>query len=224
MIKGFAQYITATDEGGNMRVLVGCEFSGTVRDAFIAQGHDAWSCDILRTESEGPHYQGSVLDILSQNWDLAIFHPPCTYLTNSGVRWLYHADGSRNEARWQMMADAARFFQALLNAPIPRIAIENPIMHRHARALIDTPYAQVIQPWMFGHGETKATCLWLKNLPPLKPTNIVAGRESRIHRLPPSPDRWKERSKTYQGIADAMVEQWGGPAESRLFHQIAMFV
>jgi hypothetical protein len=193
-----------------MRVLVACEFSGTVRRAFRALGHDAWSCDLLPSEDNSPyHIQRDVISILDQNWDLMIAHPPCTYLANSGVRWLY-IDGERNEARWALMAYATAFFERVLAAPIPMIAVENPIMHKHARALIDTPYSQIIQPWMFGHGETKATCLWLKHLPLLRVTRTVSGREGRIHKLSPSPDRWKERSKTYEGIATAMAEQWGG--------------
>lgn len=190
-----------------MRVLVACEYSGTVRDAFIRRGHEAMSCDLLPTESEGPHYQGDVFDIIDQNWDLMIAHPPCTYLCNSGVRWLYKGE-ELNTERWEQMREAINFFMRLKEANIPRIAIENPIMHRHAKGTIGEQ-TQVIQPWQFGHGETKATCLWLKNLPPLTPTNIVDGREARIHKLPPSKDRWKIRSTTYIGIAEAMAEQWG---------------
>jgi hypothetical protein len=203
-----------------LRVLVACEYSGVVRDAFIAHGHDAVSCDLLPSDREGPHIQGNVLDVLDMGWDLMIAHPPCTYLTNSGVRWLY-IDGERNEARWALMAYATAFFQTLLNAPIPRICIENPIMHKHARALIDTPYSQVIQPWQYGHGETKATCLWLKNLPLLTPTNIVSGRDGRVHKLPPSPDRWKLRSTTYTGIGAAMASQWGAIRQPELFGELA---
>jgi len=187
-----------------MRVLVACEFSGRVRDAFLARGHDAVSCDLLPTESPGPHIQGDVREILAEGWDLMIAHPPCTYLCNSGVSWLYRRPG-----RWEKMREAALFFRQLLEAPIPRICVENPIMHKYAVEIIGRRQDQVIQPWMFGHGETKATCLWLKNLPPLRPTNIVEGREQRLHRLPPSPDRWKERSRTYPGVARAMAEQWG---------------
>jgi hypothetical protein len=187
-----------------MKVLIACEFSGTVRDAFAARGHDAWSCDLLPTESAGQHYVGDVRDILYDGWDLMIGHPPCTYLANSGVQWLY-----RREGRWEQMREGAEFFRMLLNAPIPRIAIENPIMHRYAKEIIGAPPTQTVQPWMFGHGESKATCLWLKNLPALTPTNIVSEREQRIWKLPPSTDRWKLRSVTYAGIADAMAEQWG---------------
>lgn len=188
-----------------MKVLVACEFSGIVRDAFRKLGHDAWSCDILPTESNPQyHYQCDIFDVLDNGWDLMIAHPPCTYLTNSGVRWL-HTDPTR----WDKMRDGANFFKTLLNANIPRIAVENPIPHKYALEIIEDKYTQIIQPWMFGHGETKATCLWLKNLPKLKPTNIVEGREQKVHLMPPSPDRWKERSRTYQGIANAMAEQWG---------------
>ena len=199
-----------------MRVLVGCEFSGVVRDAFAARGHDAWSCDLLPSERPGQHIQGDVLGILEDGWDLAIFHPHCTYLTNAGVRHLHDRVESRNgvkakvagSERWVAMFEGAAFFNRLAASPIPRIAIENPIPHKYARALIG-PYTQLIQPWQFGHGETKATCLWLKNLPILTPTNIVEGRTARVHREPPGPDRWKNRSRTFEGIAQAMAEQWG---------------
>ena len=181
-----------------MRVLVACEFSGTVRDAFRARGHDALSCDLLPTEQPGPHYQGPVEDILGDGWDIMIAHPPCTHLAVSGARWW--KDKRREQAA------ALDFVRLLLAAPIPRIALENPI------SIISTAIRkpdQIIQPWQFGHGETKATCLWLCGLPPLVPTNIVPGREARIHKMPPSPDRWKERSRTYAGIAAAMAAQWG---------------
>ena len=181
-----------------LRVLVACEFSGTVRDAFIARGHEALSCDLLPTDSPGPHYLGDVRDVLDRGWDLMIAHPPCTHLAVSGSRWF------KNKAVEQ--AEALDFVRLLLNAPIERIALENPISVISSK--VRKP-DQIIQPWQFGHGETKATCLWLKNLPLLKPTNVVDGREARIHRLPPSPDRWKIRSKTFQGIADAMAAQWG---------------
>lgn len=183
-----------------MKVLVACEYSGRVRDAFIRMGHDAISCDLLPTDSHGPHYQGDVLDIINDGWDLMIAHPPCDHLAVSGARWFKEkqADG-RQQA-------AIDFFMKLVNADIPKIAIENPI------SIMSTRYRkpdQIIQPWMFGHGETKATCLWLKNLPKLVPTNIVDGREARIHKLPPSPERWKLRSTTYLGVAEAMAQQWG---------------
>jgi len=184
--------------------LIACEFSGVVRDAFLARGHDAWSCDLLPTEKPGPHYQGDVYGFWRQSWDLLIAHPPCTYLANSGVRWLYNADGSYNTERWAAMQEAAAFFWSLFHAPVARICIENPIPHKHANL---PRYTQTIQPWQFGHGETKRTCLWLRGLPPLKPTDIVSGRQPRVHHAPPSKDRWKERSRTYPGIAAAMAEQ-----------------
>ena len=181
-----------------MKVLVACEYSGTVRDAFLRLGIDAMSCDLLPTDSKGPHYQGSVLDILDQGWTHMIAHPPCTHLAVSGARWF--------KDKQQEQKDALEFVQQLMDAPVPHIAIENPISVISSK--IRKP-DQIIQPWMFGHGETKATCLWLKNLPKLHPTDIVDGREQRIHNLPPSKDRWKLRSLTYKGIADAMAMQWG---------------
>lgn len=184
-----------------MKVLIACEYSGVVRDAFIAAGHDAMSCDILPTESPGSHYQGDVRDVLHEGWDLMIAHPPCTHLAVSGARWF---KDKRREQR-----EALEFVRLLLNAPIDRIALENPVSIISSQ--IRKP-DQVIQPWQFGHGETKATCLWLKNLPLLEPTDIVEGREQRIWKLPPSPDRAKLRSRTYEGIAAAMAAQWGIPA------------
>jgi len=183
-----------------LRVLVACEYSGAVRDAFIKNGHEAMSCDLLPAEAPGPHYQGDVRDVLDYPWDLMIAHPPCTHLSVSGAR---HFEAKRIDGRQQA---AVSFFMMLAKADIPQIAIENPvcIMSRLWRKP-----DQIIQPWQFGHGETKATCLWLKGLHPLKPTSIVEGREDRIHKMPPGPDRWKERSRTYQGIADAMAQQWG---------------
>jgi hypothetical protein len=191
-----------------VRVLVACEFSGIVRDAFTARGHDAMSCDLLPSESPGPHHQGSVLEVILGGWDLMIAHPPCTYLANSGVRWLYGGKGTeRDEDRWRQMRLAAWFFEELLYAPaIPRVAVENPIMHRHAELPKPT---QIVQPWMFGHGETKATGLWLRGLSPLVPSDVVAGRAPRVHHASPGPDRWKERSRTLPGIAAAMAAQWG---------------
>jgi len=183
-----------------VRVLVACEYSGAVRDAFIRMGHDAMSCDLLPTDEPGPHYQGDVRDVINGCWDLMIAHPPCTHLSVSGAR---HFEAKKLDGRQQ---SAISFFMMLAKADIPRIAVENPVC---IMSSIWRKPDQVIQPWQFGHGETKATCLWLKGLPLLKPTNIVDGRESRIHRMAPSPDRWKERSKTYQGIADAMAHQWG---------------
>lgn len=183
-----------------MKVLIACEYSGRVRDAFIAKGHDAWSCDLLPTDAPGPHFQCDVADILNNDWDLMIAHPPCTHLAVSGARHFAAKKASG-------VQDAALdFVRMLLNANIPKIALENPISIISSR--IRKP-DQIIQPWQFGHGETKATCLWLKNLPKLAPTNIVDGRSDRIHKMPPSPDRWKLRSTTYQGIAGAMAEQWG---------------
>ena len=196
-----------------MRVLVACEYSGTVRDAFASLGHDAMSCDILPTDVAGKHYQGNVLDVLDDGWDLMIAHPPCTYLTNAGVTWLH-----RDPARWNLLDEGAAFFKLLLDAKIPRIAVENPIMHKYAKERIGgIRQSQVVQPWMFGHMEQKATCLWLKNLPLLTPTNNVKdemmklpkNQRERLHYLPPSPTRWKERSKTFDGIAQAMAQQWG---------------
>lgn len=219
-----------------MRVLIGCEYSAVVRDAFRARGHDAWSADLLPTEGDPRwHIQGDILDVLDNGWDLAIFHPTCTYLSNSGVRWLWHSYGEtklRNSERMAKVDEAAKFFAKLYSAPIPRIAVENPIMHGYGKSMIvralERPTgmpmladadrfspSQVIQPWMFGHGETKATCLWLKNLPKLTPTDIVAGREARVHRMAPGADRWKERSRTLPGIAAAMAAQWERLGELR---------
>lgn len=182
-----------------MRVLVACEFSGVVRDAFGNAGNFAMSCDLLPSEStQRKHWQGDVREILSDGWDLMIAHPPCTHLAVSGARWFKDKVTEQEEA--------LRFVQTLMDAPIPKICIENPISIISSR--IRKP-DQIIQPWQFGHGETKATCLWLKNLPALIPTNIVEGREAKVHRMPPGPDRWKERSRTYAGIAKAMAEQWG---------------
>ena len=183
-----------------MRVLIACEFSGTVRRAFRALGHDAWSCDLLPAEDSSPHHviEDALVTACGGPWDLMIAHPPCTHLAVSGARWF------KEKRREQ--DDALLFVQRLLNAPIKRIALENPISIISSR--IRKP-DQIIQPWQFGHGETKATCLWLKNLPKLIPTNIVEGREARVHKMPPGPDRWKDRSRTFAGIAQAMAEQWG---------------
>ncbi|KVL67383.1 hypothetical protein [Burkholderia ubonensis] len=200
-----------------MKVLVACEYSGAVRDAFRALGHDAMSCDLLPTEVDGPHYQGDVRDIINEGWDLMVAHPPCTYLTVAGVRWLYHPEDKHMPThtrrphpkypnRRKDMEDGLDFVRFLMNAGIPRIAIENPVSVISSQ--VRKP-DQVIQPWMFGHGETKATCLWLKGLPKLTPTNVVEGREARVHMMPPGPDRWKERSRTFPGIAQAMASQWG---------------
>ena len=197
-----------------MRVLIACEYSGVVRRAFAARGHDAWSCDLLPSEDHAnQHIIGDARDLLGDGWDLLmVAHPPCTRLCNSGVRWLSRPPKGKTLAQmWADLDEAANLFSAFWNAPIDRVAVENPIMHRHARERIRNfaPASQQLQPWQFGHGETKATCLWLKNLAPLRPTNIVEGRTQRVHRMSPSPNRWRERSRTYQGIADAMAEQWG---------------
>jgi hypothetical protein len=215
-----------------MRILVACEFSGVVRDAFVVRGHDAMSCDLLPSERARPdgwdgHYQGDVLELLndpSHEFDLMIAHPPCTYLCNSGVLRLYRGGKKINgpdEARWEEMRRAAQFFRALLDAPIERVCVENPVMHGYAQKIIKTSYTQRIQPYNFGEDASKGTCLWLKNLPPLVATSYVEPRlvdglprwsnqtDSNQNRLGPSPDRGKIRSRTYQGIADAMAEQWG---------------
>jgi hypothetical protein len=186
-----------------VKVLIACEYSGRVRDAFIRAGHDAMSCDLLPTDAPGPHYEGSLFDVIDYPWDLMIAHPPCTHLAVSGSR---HFDVKRMDGRQQ---SAVAFFMQIVRRSehIKRVAIENPV------CVMSSLYRkpdQVIQPWMFGHGETKATCLWLKNLPKLRPTDIVDGREARIHKMPPSADRWKLRSETYAGIAQAMADQWGG--------------
>jgi hypothetical protein len=210
-----------------MRVLIGCERSGVIRDAFRDRGHDAWSCDLLPADDKSPfHYEQDIFEVIQKGgWDLGIFHPPCTFLTNAGVRWLHEHVQSRNgkkptisgKARWTEMEKGAAFFFALLNSPIPKIAVENPIPHKYAVNLIGRKYDQIVQPWMFGHTECKATCFWLKGLPKLVPTNDVKTamlllpkrEQQRLHYLPPSPDRWKIRSKTFDGIAQAMAEQWG---------------
>ena len=182
-----------------MKILIACEYSGTVREAFNKLGHDAWSCDILETEIPGNHLQCDVREIIGDGWDVMIAHPPCTHLAVSGARWF--------KDKKVEQAEALEFVRLLLNAPIERIALENPIsiISSHIRKP-----DQIIQPWQYGHGETKATCLWLKNLPKLQPTNIVEGREQRIWKMPPGKNRWKERSRTFTGIAQAMATQWGG--------------
>jgi site-specific DNA-cytosine methylase len=189
---------SAVRAGGVMRVLVACEFSGVVRDAFAALGHDAWSCDLLPTEAPGNHIEGDVLAVLDQGWDVMVAHPPCTHLAVSGARWFGEKRAEQEEA--------LAFVRALLDAPIPRIALENPVSIISSRI---RPPDQIIQPHYFGHGETKATCLWLKQLPPLFATMLVPGREARVHKMPPGPNRWKERSKTLPGVAAAMAAQWG---------------
>ena len=188
-----------------MKILIACEYSGTVREAFSKLGHDAWSCDILETEIPGNHLQCDVREILSDGWDMMIAHPPCTHLAVSGARWF--------KDKKVEQAEALEFVRLLLNAPIKRIALENPIsiISSHIRKP-----DQIIQPWQYGHGETKATCLWLQNLPKLQPTNIVEGREQRIWKMPPGENRWKERSRTFEGIAQAMANQWGNiPTETK---------
>lgn len=182
-----------------MRVLVACEFSGAVRRALRERKHDAWSCDLLPAEDGSPHHlQCDVLGLLGDGWDMLIAHPPCTHLAVSGARWF--------KEKLEQQAHALEFVRTLLAAPVPRIALENPVSIISSR--IRKP-DQILQPWQFGHGETKATCLWLKNLPRLRPTRIVSGRAARVHRMPPGPERWKERSRTFPGIAAAMAEQWG---------------
>jgi hypothetical protein len=198
-----------------MRVLVACEYSGRVRDAFVRAGHDAMSCDLLPTDVPGPHYEGSLFDVIDYPWDLLIAHPPCTHLAVSGSR---HFAAKKMDGRQQ--AGVAFFMQIVRRSDhIRRVAIENPVCIMSS--LWRKP-DQVIQPWQFGHGETKATCLWLKGLPLLQPTDIVAGRENRIHRMPPSADRWKKRSETFTGIAEAMAAQWGAePAQLELLAGVA---
>lgn len=192
-----------------MDVLVACEYSGIVRDAFTNLGHNAISCDFLESEKPGHHYLGDVRDIIfSKKWDIVIAHPPCTMLCNSVVRWLYNRDGSINQDRWYLMVKAAEFFKWFLELPFPFIAVENPIMHKHAAKIIGMNAAQFIHPWEHGHGETKATGLWLKGLPKIVPTNVVDGREHRVWKLSQNNNGWKERSRTFPGIASAMATQW----------------
>lgn len=186
-----------------MKILIACEYSGIVRDAFIRRGFDAVSCDLLPTESPGPHIQGDVLDVLNQGWDMMVGHPPCTYLSNSGVRWLHE-----RPERWQQMRNGAEFFNRLKNAPIEHIALENSRPHKYAVELIGN-YDQCVQPYHFGDEETKGICLWLKGFPPLMSTVITTTREARVWRMPPGPDRQKARSRFFPGVADAMADQWG---------------
>jgi len=206
-----------------MKVLIACEFSGIVREAFRKKGHDAWSCDLLPTEIPGQHIQYDAGAVIWEDWDLIIAHPPCTYLANSGVRWLFDAKGYKILDRWDKLAYAISFFNTIKDMADydkTRVCIENPIPHKYARDGFIHPtnaeildgigdYTQIIHPWQFGHGETKATCLWLQRLPKLQPTNIVDGRVPRVHHESPGPDRWKNRSRTFHGIANAMAEQWG---------------
>ena len=199
-----------------LKVLVACEYSATVRDAFRALGHDAWSCDLLPTDGDPIyHVQGDALALAyGHDWDLMIAHPPCTYMTNAGVTWLH-----KDPTRWEKLDEGAAFFKALWDAPIQRIAIENPVMHKYAKERIGgMQQNQTIQPYQFGHMEQKATCLWLKGLMPLRPTTdlkaetkaLPDNQRQRLHYLPPSADRWKLRSTTFKGIAEAMADQWGG--------------
>lgn len=203
-----------------MKVLIACEFSGIVRDAFAAKGHDAWSCDLLPTERPGQHFQEDIFHVLHssryQNWDLIIAHPPCTYLCNSGVQWL-----KKDAGRTDKMRKAAIFFRSLLYANCEKVCIENPIPHKYALEIIGRKYDQIVQPWQFGHMEKKATCFWLKGLSTLTATNDVRhemlklpkNQQQRLHYLPPSAERAKLRSKTYEGIALAMADQWGAIEE-----------
>jgi hypothetical protein len=195
-----------------MRVLVACEYSGRVRDAFRRRGHDAWSCDLLEREGDPSwHYQAPVEEVLAKGWDLMIAHPPCTHLAVSGSRHFHRKQCEQVEA--------LDFVRLLMAAPIERWCIENPV------SIISSairPADQVIQPWQFGHGETKATCLWLQNLPRLRSTNVVEGREPRVHMMPPGPNRWKERSRTFEGIADAMGCQWGARELPRVTCQLSL--
>lgn len=209
-----------------MKVLVACETSGIVRDAFLERGHDAWSCDLLPGERpSNRHIVGDARDHLGDGWDMLIVaHPPCTRLCNSGVRWLTAPPAGRTlEQMWADLDAGAELFSTFWTADIDRIAIENPVMHRHAKARIKDyrDPTQSVQPWQFGHGEVKRTCLWLRNLPALRQTKVVPGREARVHRMSPRADRWKERSRTYEGIAAAMADQWGslpcGAGEMSLF-------
>lgn len=200
-----------------LRVLIACEFSGIVRRAFANRGHDAWSCDLLPAEDRSnKHIQGDVRDILHDGWDMLIVaHPPCTRLCNSGVRWLSVPPAGKTLAQmWAELDEGCALFSDMWNAPVERIAVENPVMHRHAKERIRNYQepAQSVQPWQFGHGEVKRTCLWLKNLPALVPTDIVDGRTPRVHHMSPGPDRWKERSRFFSGIAEAMADQWGDHA------------
>jgi hypothetical protein len=228
------------DMTGRLRVLVACEYSGRVREAFRRLGHDAWSCDLLPSEDNSEfHFQGDVLDYIGggivrsthrnpYHWDIMIAHPPCTYMANSGAKHLYlgmKKENGRNEERWAKMAEAAAFFRRLWTADIPYIAIENPVMVGHALDLVGTNFTQSIQPWQFGHKEVKRTCLWLKGLPQLVETDNVYdemmalpyGERAKVHYASPGQDRWKERSRTYWGIADAIAHQWGSWVERQMW-------
>ena len=195
-----------------MRVLVACEYSARVRDAFRRCGHFAFSCDLLPCEGDPQwHLQQPVEEVLGDGWDLMIAHPPCTHLAVSGSRHFHR--------KQREQAEALDFVRLLMAAPIDRWCIENPVSIISSAI---TPPHQIIQPWQFGHGETKATCLWLKNLPRLKPSNVVSGREAKVHRMPPGPNRWKDRSRTYQGVADAMAQQWGTGILPAQFEQLKL--
>jgi len=197
-----------------MRVLVACEYSGRVRDAFRRRGHFAMSCDLLECEADAEfHYQGPVQDIINDDWDLMVAHPPCTHLAVSGSRHFYR--------KQREQAEALDFVRFLMDSPIERWCIENPVS---VISSVIRPPDQIIQPWEYGHGETKATCLWLKNLPKLRATDYVEGREPKVHRMPPGPDRWKERSRTYLGVAEAMGDQWGGQALPPVADQLALLL
>jgi hypothetical protein len=195
-----------------MKVLVACEFSGIVRNAFSNRGHDAVSCDLLPTEQPGKHVQGDVCEILNDGWDLMIAHPPCTFIANSGARWLFEKEG-----RWKQLEEATTFFKTLLNAPIEKIAVENPMPHKWGMQQIGRKYDQRIQPWQFGEPQKKGICLWLKNLPLLEPTDVLElpkrkeelKKWERVWREPPGKEQWKNRSRFYPKIAEAMAEQWG---------------
>ena len=206
-----------------LRVLVACEYSGRVRDAFIARGHEVMSCDLDPTDVPGPHYHGDVFDVINDGWDMMVAHPPCTYLANSSAAWLYTGEldvwgeKTKNKERWHNLEAGANFFRKLWKSDIPKICCENPIMLGYAKKIIGASQAQIIQPWMFGHPEKKATCLWLKNLPKLVETDNVRvemeklpiGQQQKSHWESPSVNRGKIRSLTLQGVADAMSEQWG---------------
>lgn len=195
----------------NLKVLLGCEESQEVCKAFRALGHEAYSNDIIECSGGHPewHLQMDVCEAIEYaDWDLAVFFTPCTYSCNSGIRWMYNKDGSIDKARWILMKEYADMLRLALNSKIPHVGCENPIPHKYALGVIGRRYDQIIQPWQFGHGETKATCLWLKGLPLLNPTEVVEGREQRIWKMPPGADRAKLRSKTYPGIARAMAQQW----------------
>lgn len=211
-VRNLLQSMDDSPKGG--RILVGCEFSGTIRRALRSYGHDAWSCDLLPSDDNSPfHIVGDVRSLLADGWSGAIFHPPCTFLCQSGVRWLYHPDGSDNIDRWTAMWNAASFFLDLLESPIPVVAVENPVMHPHAARLIfERPFCKV-QPYQFGHAVSKGTCFWGRGLPPLLPVSVDAPGKD-LHNASPGPNRWRIRSKTFDGIADAIAAQWGSTLAS----------